>query len=132
VNYGARFEHEDRLVGALLGARRRLRSDLAQSGRRTRRGSLSGPYTSNARLAEGAFNDMKNEAHEMGANYVVLENTQAGSTVCGNGKSMSGGQTDVTHIGNAFKCPDAPAPAPAAAGSAARPSAASDVVIVGF
>lgn len=65
-------------------------------------GSLTGAYTSNANLAEGALNDMKNKAHEMGANYVVLENTQAGSTH----SKGTGGQTDVTHMGNAFKCPE--------------------------
>jgi uncharacterized protein YbjQ (UPF0145 family) len=84
-------------------------------------GALTGKYTSNANLAEGAFNDMKNKAHAMGANYVVLEDTHAGSTVSGDNSGVSGGQTDVTHIGNAFKCPDA-----------ARPSAASNVVIVGM
>jgi len=74
-------------------------------------GSLTGPFTSNANLAEGAFNDMKNKASAMGANYVVLENTQAGNTVSGGQNGVSGGQTDVTHVGNAFKCSTA-APAP--------------------
>lgn len=41
----------------------------------------------------------------MGANYVVLETTTAGNTISGNGRSMSGGETDVTHMGNAFICP---------------------------
>ena len=109
-------------------------------------GALSGRYTSNAYLAEGAFNDMKNKAFAMGANYVVIENTNAGNTIEGGPSGASGGQTDVTHIGNAFKCADpnatvttsgalpvtpvvpaAAAPAPATPG---RPSAASDVVIV--
>jgi hypothetical protein len=98
-------------------------------------GSLTGAYTSNARLAEGAFNDMKNKAHAMGANYVVLEDTQAGSTVSGSKNGVSGGQTDVTHIGNAFKCPETTAPPPASAGtvqppSSASPTSASNVVIV--
>ena len=44
----------------------------------------------------------------MGANYVVLETTTAGNTISGNGRSMSGGQTDVTHMGNAFVCPAQP------------------------
>jgi uncharacterized protein YbjQ (UPF0145 family) len=83
-------------------------------------GALTGKYTSNAHLAEGAFNDMKNKAHALGANYVVLEDTQAGSTVSGDKNGVSGGQTDVTHIGNAFKCPEA----------IASSSSAKDVVIV--
>ena len=111
-------------------------------------GAISGKYTSNANLAEGAFNDMKNKAFAMGANYVVLENTNAGNTVSGDRYGASGGQTDVTHVGNAFKCADpnatmttsgtVPAAQPAAGQPAAppppatpgRPSAASDVVIV--
>ena len=84
-------------------------------------GSFSGKYTSNKNLAEGAFNDMKNKAFAMGANYVVLEDTHAGNTMSGDKYGVSGGQTDVTHIGNAFKCPDL-----------ASPSAASKVVIVGL
>jgi len=91
-------------------------------------GSLSGAYTSNANLAEGAFNDMKNKAHAMGANYVVLENTQAGNTVSGSRSGVSGGQTDVTHIGNAFKCPEANAPT--TTGAPVGPGAASRVVVV--
>jgi uncharacterized protein YbjQ (UPF0145 family) len=99
-------------------------------------GALTGKYTSNARLAEGAFNDMKNKAHALGANYVVLEDTQAGSTVSGDKYGVSGGQTDVTHIGNAFRCPD-PSSSPPSVGNVAppsdapRPRAAADVVIVG-
>jgi Domain of unknown function (DUF4156) len=83
-------------------------------------GSFAGRYTSNARLAEGAFNDLKNKAAEMGANYVVLEDTHAGNTVSGDRNGMSGGQTDVTHVGNAFKCPSQ------------SPAAAAGVVIVGM
>jgi hypothetical protein len=76
-------------------------------------GALTGPFTSNRTLAEGAVNDMKNKAHEMGANYVVLETTTAGNTISGNGRHLSGEQTDVTHMGNAFVCPsqtEAPQP----------------------
>ena len=113
-------------------------------------GAISGAYTSNANLAEGAFNDMKNKAHAMGANYVVLENSNAGNTLSGDRNGVSGHQTDVTHVGTAFKCADpsqtattsgavpvatpaAPAPAPAPAAAApAKPSAANDVMIVRF
>lgn len=92
-------------------------------------GALSGAYTSNARLAEGAFNDMKNKAHEMGANYVVLEDTQAGHTLSGNKNGVSGQQTDVTHIGNAFRCAETTAPL-TASGGAAPPNGPSSVVVV--
>lgn len=118
-------------------------------------GAISGAYTSNANLAEGAFNDMKNKAHALGANYVVLENSNAGNTLSGDRNGVSGHQTDVTHVGNAFKCADpsqtattsgampvtqpaaqspaAPAPAPTPAPAApGKPSAANDVLIVRF
>jgi hypothetical protein len=68
-------------------------------------GALDGPFTSNDTLAEGAVNDMKNKALELGANYVVLETTSAGNTISGGRHSISGEQTDVTHMGNAFLCP---------------------------
>ncbi len=68
-------------------------------------GSFAGPLTSNKNLAQGSMNDMKNQAQGLGANYVVLENTSTGNTISGNGHSMNGGQTDVTHTGNAYVCP---------------------------
>ncbi|WP_437940163.1 DUF4156 domain-containing protein [Sorangium sp. So ce341] len=68
-------------------------------------GSISGKFTSNANLQKGAVNDMKNQAHELGGNYVVLENTNAGTTISGDRDSISGEQTDVTHMGNAYSCP---------------------------
>jgi uncharacterized protein YbjQ (UPF0145 family) len=70
-------------------------------------GSLSGGMTSNRNLALGAMNDMKNEAHALGANYVVLEDSKAGNTISGSENGISGGQTDVTNIGNAYVCPEA-------------------------
>jgi uncharacterized protein YbjQ (UPF0145 family) len=77
-------------------------------------GSFDGPFTSNRNLAQGAMNDMKNQAQGMGANYVVLENSTAGNTVSGGRHGLSGGQTDVTHVGNAFVCPAAPSSTSAA------------------
>lgn len=72
-------------------------------------GALSGPFTSNKNLAQGAWNDLRNKALELGANYVQLEDTHAGNTGSGGGWNMGGGgsfsQTDVTHAGNAYKCP---------------------------
>lgn len=72
-------------------------------------GALSGPFTSNKNLAQGAWNDLRNKALELGANYVQLEDTHAGNTGSGGAWSNGGGgsfsQTDVTHAGNAYKCP---------------------------
>jgi hypothetical protein len=71
--------------------------------------ALSGPLTSNRTLAEGALNDLKNRASDVGANYVVLETNQAGNTFSGGLGSGTGGfhgqQTDVTNVGTAYRCP---------------------------
>ena len=68
-------------------------------------GSLTGGWTSNKNLAVGAINDMKNNAFDLGANYVSLEVNTAGSTASGNSYGFSGQQTDSTYTGNAYKCP---------------------------
>ncbi len=68
-------------------------------------GALTGGWTSNKNLAVGAINDMKNNALDLGANYVSLEVNTAGSTMSGSGHGFSGGQTDSTYTGNAYKCP---------------------------
>ena len=60
-------------------------------------GSFTGGWTSNNHLAEGAMNDMKNKAYAMGANYVLIEDTRAGSTSSGSLFSSHGSQTDVTN-----------------------------------
>ena len=71
--------------------------------------AFTGGWTSNKNLSAGAMNAMKNEAYSLGANYVQIEtdrtgNTTSGSTIGGHG-SISGQQTDVTMMGNAYKCP---------------------------
>lgn len=71
-------------------------------------GALVGAWTSNARLAEGAMNDLKNKASNMGANYVQIEGDRAGMTGSGYADAYSGSsslqQTDVTFNGNAYRC----------------------------
>jgi uncharacterized protein YbjQ (UPF0145 family) len=71
--------------------------------------AIAGKFTSNRDLAEGAINDMKNQAQAAGANYVLIETTTAGNTMSGDHNHVSGMQTDVTHVGNAFVCPNGPA-----------------------
>jgi hypothetical protein len=104
----------------------------------TQGGAFSGKYTSNENLSIGAMNDLKNKAARMGANYVVIENALAGNTMSGGGGGVlmgtgsnsgfhvggggSGGQTDVTYTGNAFRC-DAPATGGAAGVAVGTPSA---------
>lgn len=68
-------------------------------------GSFTGGWTSNKNLAQGALNDMRNKAFDLGANYVVLETNTAGNTMSGSRYGTSGGQTDVTKTGNAYACP---------------------------
>jgi uncharacterized protein YbjQ (UPF0145 family) len=72
-------------------------------------GAWSGSWTSNRNLAQGALNELRNQARALGANYVKLESehagvTGSGSTFEGTG-SYSSAQTDVTKTGNAYKCP---------------------------
>ncbi len=66
---------------------------------------FTGDWTSNKNLAEGAMNDLKNQAGKIGANYVQLISNQAGNT--GSWSNGSGGmsQTNVTNLGNAYQCP---------------------------
>ena len=66
-------------------------------------GAFSGSWTSNRNLAQGALNELRNQALALGANYVLLVNTQAGQTGSGN----AGSQTDVTHAGSVYRCPPA-------------------------
>lgn len=67
---------------------------------------FTGAWTSNENMAMGAMNDMRNKAAAMGGNYVALLTNQAGDT--GTGSSGLGGgsfeQTNVTNIGNVYKC----------------------------
>ena len=72
---------------------------------------FSGSYTSNRNLEEGAMHDIKNQASKLGANYVQLITSRAGSTgsISGADGSFGGGtsQTNVTNLGNAYRCPPA-------------------------
>ena len=70
-------------------------------------GFISGRWTSNKNLAQGAMNDMKNHAYELNANYVVLEESKAGNTGSGSMWLHHTHQTDVTQVGNAYRCPPA-------------------------
>ena len=70
-------------------------------------GSLTGAWTSNKNLAQGAMTDMRNKAYDLGANYVVLEESKAGQTGGGSIYSNHSGQTDITQVGNAWSCPPA-------------------------
>ena len=72
---------------------------------------FTGGYTSNPHLEEGAMNDMKNKANRLGANYIQLITNRAGNTGSFSGvNGRIGGrseQTNVTNVGNAYKCPPA-------------------------
>ena len=74
---------------------------------------LTGGFTSNRNLEEGAMNDLKNKASKLGANYIQLITNRAGVTgsmgggFAREGGYMSGGsqQTNITNVGNAYRCP---------------------------
>ena len=74
---------------------------------------FTGGFTSNRNLEEGAMNDLKNQAIKLGANYIQIITNRAGMTGSMGG-SFSGGagsmggrseQTNVTNMGNAYRCP---------------------------
>lgn len=54
--------------------------------------------TSTKALVEGSRNDMKNQAHDMGANYVHIQQTAQDTSYAGGGK--------IGMAGNAFSCPN--------------------------
>lgn len=54
--------------------------------------------TSTKALVEGSRNDMKNQAYEMGANYVHIQQTAQDTSYVGGGK--------IGMAGNAFHCPN--------------------------
>ena len=74
---------------------------------------FTGGFTSNRNLEEGAMNDLRNKANRLGANYVQLVTSRAGVTGSTSGAFdrqggyISGGsqQTNVTNLGNAYRCP---------------------------
>lgn len=74
---------------------------------------FTGGFTSNRNLEEGAMNDLRNKASALGANYIQLVTNRAGVTGSGGGAFSNGGgsfgggsqQTNVTNLGNAYKCP---------------------------
>ena len=68
---------------------------------------LTGGFTSNANLETGARNDMKNQAHKLGANTVQMLTNRAGQTGTIGQGSGSMEQTNVTYTGIAYKCPPA-------------------------
>ena len=68
---------------------------------------VTGGFTSNANLETGARNDMKNQAHKIGANTVQMLTNRAGQTGTIGQGSGSMEQTNVTYTGIAYKCPSA-------------------------
>lgn len=67
---------------------------------------FTGGYTSNANLATGAMNNMRNKAAEMGGNYVQLLTNQASSSGGGSVLGSGVGETEVVNLGNVYNCPE--------------------------
>ena len=60
-------------------------------------------FTSDKNMIKGARNDMRNKAHGLGANYIVLETESLSENTSETG---TGGTFSVVVIGNAYKCPN--------------------------
>ncbi|QIV95312.1 uncharacterized protein DUF4156 [Allofrancisella inopinata] len=67
---------------------------------------FTGGFTSNNNLQTGAYNDIRNQAYDLGGNYIQLISSQAGNT--GSMANGSGGyqQTNYSVTGSVYKCPE--------------------------
>jgi hypothetical protein len=67
----------------------------------TQGNALTGAYTSNENLIIGARNDLKNKAHGLGANVVLMLTNTTGQAT-----GQYGGGTSSSHLmGVAYRCP---------------------------
>lgn len=57
---------------------------------------FTGAYTTDENLQQGALNELKNKAANMGGNAIVLVSNQAGLT--------QGSQRNITSVGNVYSC----------------------------
>ena len=69
---------------------------------------FTGGWTSNANLETGARNELKNVAHRMGGNTLLILSSRAGVTGSFNVSNGYGGgsseQTNVTYSGAVYRC----------------------------
>ncbi|MDI6539862.1 DUF4156 domain-containing protein [Pantoea ananatis] len=65
---------------------------------------ITGGWTSNANLEEGALNTLRNNTADMGGNVVSLLTNRAGNTGYYYGSDGESQQTNVVITGNAWKC----------------------------
>ncbi len=59
---------------------------------------FTGDYTSNRNLMIGARNDLRNQAHKLGGNLVVIENTNNATS------AINVGTNNTTLVGAAYLC----------------------------
>jgi hypothetical protein len=64
---------------------------------------FTGGFTSNKNLEQGAMNDLRNQAANLGANYVQMLSNRSGVTGGSGGGQQ---QTNVVYTGNAYNCPN--------------------------
>ena len=64
---------------------------------------VTADFTSDRNIIEGARNEMRNNAMELGANYIVLETENHSQNT---GEAGSGGTYSSVVIGNAYYCPN--------------------------
>jgi hypothetical protein len=69
---------------------------------------FTGGFTSNKNLEAGSMNDLRNQAAKLGGNYIQMIVNRAGVTGSYNSANGNGGgsseQTNVTNLGNVYKC----------------------------
>ena len=63
---------------------------------------LTAEFTRDRYLLEGARNEMRNQAHSLGANYVMIETESHSHNTADH---SLGGTYSSTIIGNAYRCP---------------------------
>ena len=63
---------------------------------------ITGIFTSNLNLLKGARNDMRNQAADLGANYVKLTNSRFVGSI------FISGSDNATLVGNAYRCKQMP------------------------
>ncbi len=64
---------------------------------------FTGGFTSNRNMEQGAMNDLRNQAANLGGNYVQMLSNRAAVT---GGSGGSQQQTNVVYTGNAYRCPE--------------------------
>jgi hypothetical protein len=66
---------------------------------------FTGGFTSNNNLQAGAYNEIRNQAYQLGGNYIQLISSQAGNTGSMSNSDGAYQQTNYSVTGSVYKCP---------------------------